>query len=541
MRRVLTVLAAVVLGAVLAACGGSAPVRQPCPAGKICLELGNDAEPVSLDPHKITGTWEDRVVGDLFVGLTQGDPQGRPIPGMATSWETTPDGLTWTFHLRDAKWSDGVPVTAGDFVFALRRLMDPKTAAEYASLLYFINNAEAVNAGKLPTTALGVTAIDPHTLRIVLVHPAPYLTQLTMHMTMYPVPEHVVEKWGDAWSDPSHYVSNGPYKLVSWRLGDHIHVVKNPQFWDADKVCVDEVNYYPTTDPVSAERRVKRGELDANGSIQANRVAFLRQPDQMPAYVRVHTYLGVSYFAFNTKDVQAFKDRRVRIALAMSIDRDFIANKLDHGVVKPAYTFVPPGVANYRSPPPPVWASWPIERRQRAARALLAQAGYGPGRQLKIELKHSNTPGALLVMPSIQADWAAIGVKTTLAQEEGQIAYQDYRMRNFQVASAGWIGDYNDAMSFLYLQQSQTGMQNYGDYSNPAYDALLDKADHEPDVAKRAAYLARAERVMLADSPVTPTVFAVNTDLVNPRITGWVDNIIDQHRTRYLCVKGARR
>jgi oligopeptide transport system substrate-binding protein len=537
-RRVLATLMFAALCLSVTACGRSAPVRQPCPADKVCLELGNDAEPVSLDPHKITGTWEDRVVGDLFVGLTQADPQGRPVPGMATSWETTPDGLIWTFHLRDAKWSDGVPVTADDFVFALQRLMDPKTASEYASLLYFIQNAEAVNAGKAPLRALGVRAIDPHTLRIVLIHPAPYLPQLTMHMTMYPVPKHVVQRWGDAWSDPAHYVGNGAYKLVSWRLGDHIHVVKNPLFWDADKVCVDEVNYYPTTDPVAAERRVKRGELDANGSIQANRVAFLRQPGQMPDYVKVHTYLGTSYFAFNTRDVAAFKDRRVRIALAMSIDREFIADKLQHGVTKPAFTFVPPGVANYRSPPPPVWASWPIERRQRAAKVLLAQAGYGPSHPLKVELKHSNTPGALQVMPSIQADWRSIGVTTTLAQEEPAIAYQDYRVRNFQIASAGWIADYNDAMSFLYLQQSSTGTQNYGDYSNPTYDALLDRADHEPDVVKRAADLAQAERIMLSDSPVTPTVFAVNTDLVNPQITGWVDNIVDQHRTRYLCLKG---
>ena len=230
---VLTLIAAALL---LSACDGGKPVRQPCPAGKVCLELGNDAEPTSLDPHKISGAWEDRIVGDMMVGLTQDDPQGDPIPGMATSWETSPDGLVWTFHLRDAKWSDGVPVTADDFVFALRRLMDPKTAAEYASLMYIIKNGEAVNAGKLPLSALGVRAIDAHTLEITLVHPAPYLTQLTMHMTMYPVPRHVVEKWGDAWSQPGHYVSNGPYKLVSWKLGDHVQVVKNPLFWDAASV-----------------------------------------------------------------------------------------------------------------------------------------------------------------------------------------------------------------------------------------------------------------------------------------------------------------
>jgi oligopeptide transport system substrate-binding protein len=537
-RASLKILA--VLALVASTACGSPAARQPCPAGKICLELGNVAEPLSLDPQKIAGTWEDRIVGDLFVGLTEDDPQGRPVPGMATSWETSPDGLVWTFHLRDAKWSDGVPVTADDFVFALRRLMDPKTASEYVSLLYFIKNAEAINAGKLPPTALGVRAIDPHTLQITLIHPAPYFTQLTMHETMYPLPEHVIEKWGDAWTDPEHYVGNGPYKLVSWRLGDHVHVVKNPLFWDADKVCVDEADYYPTTDPVAAERRVKRGELDANTPIQYERVAFLRRPDQMPGYVRVHTFLGLYYFVFNTKDVAAFRDRRVRIALSMSIDRDFIAHKIQHGVTTPAYTLVPPGVANYRSPPPPVWASWPIERRQRAARVLLARAGYGPDHPLKIEIKQFNDPRTLQMVPSVQADWRAIGVTAALAQEEAAIVYQDFRLRNFQVGWAGWIADYNDAMSFLYLQRSSTGAMNYGGYDNPVYDGLLDQADHERDIARRAADLQRAEQTMLSDAPIAPVIFAVNTNLVNPRITGWVDNIVDQHRTRYLCVKGAR-
>ena len=535
MRGVLALLALAALA--LSACGEGPPVRPACPAGQVCLEMGNSADPVTLDPNKYSGTQEDRVGADLLVGLTQSDAQGRPVPGMATSWETSPDGKVWTFHLREAQWSDGVPVTADDFVFALRRLLDPKTGGEYASLMYIIQNAEAVNAGKLPLSALGVRAIDPRTLEIRLIHPAPYLPELAKHQTMYPIPRHVVERWGDAWSQPGHYVGNGPFKLVEWRLGDHIKVVKNPRYWDAASVCVDQINYYPTTDSVAAERRVRRGELDSNDRIEANRVAFLRQPDQIPGYPRVHTYLGIYYLAFNTKDVPAFHDRRVRIALDMSLDREFVADKLLRGVNKPAYTFTPPGLANYTAPPPPVWAAWPLERRQAAARVLLAQAGYGPANPLKVEIKTSNANVSQLVMPSIQSDWRAVGVRATLIQEEAQIAYQDFRLRDFQVANAAWIADYNDAMSFLYLQQSTTGAQNYGDYVNPAYDALLTQADNEPDAAKRAAILARAEALMLSDAPVAPYYFAVNTNLVNPRITGFTDNIVDQHRSRYLCVK----
>ena len=517
-----------------AGCTPQKAERPPCPAGQVCLLTGNGPEPISLDPHLITGTWEDRIVSDALVGLVQDDAAGEPIPGMAARWETSADGLVWTFYLRDAVWSDGVPVTAQDFVFSLRRILSPELASEYASLLYVIKNAQAVNEGRLAPVALGVRALSPRVLEIRLEHPAPYLPQLAKHQTMYPVPRHVVEKWGAAWSRPEHWVGNGPYVISAWRLGDYVKAVKNPRFWDARKVCVDQVYYYPTNDAISAERRVRRGELDLNTDIQSNRIALLRK--QMPAYVRTHTYLGVSYLAFNTK-VAALRDRRVRIALSMAIDRDFVARKLLRGGQTAAFTFVPPGVANYRTAAPPVWANWSFERRQAAARALLSQAGYGPPNPLRIEIKHRNSADPMLVMPSIQADWKAIGVEARLAQNETQIAYASYRSRDFQVADAAWVADYDDAMSFLYLQQSSTGPQNYGDYRNPVYDAWLAKADNEPDAARRAAFLARAEQAMLSDAPVAPIFFYVNKNLVSPNVTGWVDNLTDHHRTRYLCVK----
>jgi len=520
-----------------AGCAPGKPARPACPPGKVCLLKGNGSEPATLDPHKATGTWEDNIVSDVIVGLVTDDAAGRAIPGMAERWTTSPDGLTWTFYLRDALWSDGVPVTADDFVFSLRRIMLPDTASEYASLLYLIKNAQAVNEGKAAKETLGVRAITPKVLEITLEHPAPYLLELAKHQTMYPVPRHVVEKWGAAWSQPAHYVGNGPFRLTEWRLGDYVKVVKNPRFYDADKVCLDEIYYYPTNDAISAERRVKRGELDVNDDIQSNRIAFLRQ--QMPGYVRTHTYLGVAYLVFNTH-VPAFKDRRVRVALDMAIDRDFITRKLLRGGQVPAYTFVPPGVANYQPATPPVWAKWPLERRQAAARVLLAQAGYGPGSPLRTSIKHRNTPDPMLFMPAIQADWKAIGVHADLMQNETQIAYAAYRARDFEVADAAWIADFNDAMSFLYLQQSSTGAQNYGDYKSPVFDALLAKADHQPDAKLRANDLAEAEAVMLRDATVAPVFFYVNKNLVSPKVTGWVDNIIDHHRSKYLCFEGAK-
>ncbi len=518
-------------------CGPKTPSRTACPPGKVCLHIGNTSEPSSLDPHKITGTWEDQIVSDAIMGLTQDTADGEAVPGMAERWETSADGLTWTFYLRDAVWSDGVPVTADDFVFSWRRILLPSTASEYASLIYVLKGSQAIAEGRAAPETLGVRALGPKVLEIRLEHPAPYLLQLAKHQTMLPVPKHVVEKWGEAWSQPGHFVGNGAFIPVSWRLGDRVKSVKNPRFYDAAKVCVDEVYYYPTNDSVSAERRVKLGELDINTEIQSNHIAMLRE--EIPAYVRTHTYLGVAYLAFNIH-VPGLQDKRVRQALNMAIDREFITRKLLRGGQQPAYTFVPPGVANYQDVPPPAWASWPLERRQAEARRLLAAAGYGPGHPLKLEIKHRNTPDPMLMMPAIQAAWKDVGVEAALAQNETQIAYAAYRARDFQVADAAWIADYNDALSFLYLQQSSTGAQNYGDYNSPAFDALIARADNEPDASIRAGLLAQAETIMLDDATVAPIFFYVNKNLVSPKVTGWRDNLIDKHRVRYLCVQPSR-
>lgn len=523
----------------LAGCAPPAPAKPPCLQGQRCLHIGNTSEPVSLDPHLSTGTWEERIQSDMLVGLTQDGPDGSTIPGMAERWEVSPDGKTWTFHLRQALWSDGVPVTADDFVYGFRRVLDPKTASQYASLIYLVEGAQAVNEGKARPQTLGVRAVNARTFEVRLNHPAPYLPELTKHHVLFPVPKHVLERVGDAWIQPANFVGNGAYRLAEWRLGDYVRVVRNPRFYEADQVCIDQIFYYPTNNAISAERRVLRGELDINTDIQSNRIGWLRGQAASNPFVRTHTWLGVAYLAFNNGDRAvnpALKDVRVRRALAMAIDREFITGKLLRGGQLPAYSFVPPGVANYvAAPQEPYWAGWSLKQRQAEARRLLAQAGFGPNRPLRLDIKHRNTPDPMTFMPAVQADWKEIGVLATLTQNETQIAYQSYRLRDFDVADAAWIADYNDPMSFLYLQQSSTGLQNYGDYANPAYDALLAKADNEPDAARRAGYLAQAERIMLTDAPIAPIYFYVNKNLVRPGVTGWVDNLVDHHRARYLC------
>ena len=527
----------------LAGCQRRQASRPPCPAGEVCLEYGNTTEPSTLDPIKTTLTSEAAIVRELMEGLAANAPDGSPIPGMATSWETSADGLTWTFHLRDAKWSDGVPVTADDFVYAYRYGLDPKTAATYAYLLYVIKGAEAVNGGKAPPETLGATAVDAHTLRLTLAHPAPYLPQLLQHQSFAPVPAHVVRRWGAAWIQPGRHVSNGPYKLVSWRLGDSLRVEKNPLYYDADKVCIDRIDFYPTQDAVSAERRVKRGELDVNNTIVPSRVAYLRGPGHMGPFIRTHPYLSNTYLAFNVPDVPALRDARVRQAIAMAIDRAFLTRKLLRAGQIPTTAFVPPQIAGYLPPDAPhphvSWADWPLATRQAEARRLLALAGYGPERPLKIELKTANVTTSVLVAQAMQADLRTVGIEATLRQEEGQVAYRSFEAKDFQVGLLAWIADYSDPLTFLTLMKSDTGAQNYGGYANPRYDALLNEADHEPDGTRRAAILARAEQMMLDDTYIAPLWVGVNLNLLSPRVTGWVDNAVDVHPARYLCMRPA--
>ncbi|HKR88990.1 MAG TPA: peptide ABC transporter substrate-binding protein [Phenylobacterium sp.] len=533
-RRLLAVLAV----AGLCACQGGAQ-RPACPAGKVCLEYGDDSEPNTLDPSKAQLVAETLVIGDLMMGLATEAADGAVLPGMAERWETSPDGLTWTFQLRPARWSDGVPVTADDFVFAYRRILDPKTGSPYAYMVEILKNGAAANAGKAPLEAVGARALGPHTLELRLEHPAPYLPQLLTHQSFYPVPAHAVGRYGDGWVAPGRYVSNGAYQLVSWRLGDKITVEKNPQFFDAAHVCVDRINYYPAADYVAAERRVARGELDATTMFQSNRLQHIRET--LPGYARTHLWLSTGYITFNGHDPGPLRDRRVRRALSEAIDRRFITAELLRAGQTPAYAFVPPGTANAQAGPRTAWAGKSFAARQAEARALLAQAGYGPDNPLKLELKTATATDSMLLSQAVQADWRAIGVEAKILQTESQILFADLNARNFQVGFVNWIADFDDPLTFLGLFQSTTGAQNYGDYANPAYDALLAAADQEPDAKRRAALLARAEQTMLNDEAVAPVYFGVTRNLVSPRVTGWEGNMENRHRARWLCVRSPER
>jgi oligopeptide transport system substrate-binding protein len=541
--RSLFALAAILIGLSLTACQPQRVARPACPAGERCLEYGIASEPVSLDPQVTQSVYEAAIDRELFDGLYTDAPDGTPVLGAADKVTTSPDGLTWTFHLRPAKWSDGQPVTAQDFVYSYRRILDPKTASPYAYLVYLLKNAEPINGGKADPATLGAVALDPQTLQLTLEHPAPFLPQILKHQSFFPVPEHAIDRWGATWIEPGHFASNGAYTLGDWQLGNRVRLIKNPYFHDAAKVCFDRVDFTPTPDSVTAERRVLRGELDLNAGIQGNRIPRLRANPTSAPYVHSHPYLSTGYMIFNTRDVPALQDRRVRMAIDMSIDRQFITAKLGRAGQVPTASFVPRGIAGYLPPsaahPQPVWANWPLARRTAAARALMREAGYGPDHPLKLEMKMFASPDTLTFAQAVQADLQGIWVDTTFRQEDGAVIFTSFSIRDFQLGLVSWVADYDDPTTFLTLMKSDTGAQNYGDYDNPAYDALLAKADHDADGVSRARYLAQAEQMGLNDVNVAPMYNGVNLNLVSPRIVGWVDNDSNIHPIRDLCPNAA--
>lgn len=533
---VATASAALILA--LAACGGGGTKEKP---GDVpTLRRGISAKVDTLDPHKSSAQWENIVIGDMLIGLTTDGPDGKPVPGMAESWETDATGTVWTFKLGDYAWSDGTPVTANDFVYALRRIQKPEIASQYASMLWLIKNAEEVNSGALPPEELGARAIDDKTLELTLEYPAPYLPGLLTHYTTFPVPQHVVEQFGDAWIQPENIVVNGPYKLVYWRTGDQLVAEKNPTGFGAAEACFDRVAYFEIENEAAYENKIAAGEMDINNVFSGPRKAELEA--KFPGWVRTYPGLLTTYWSFN-QTKPPFNDLRVREALALALDREFMVRNVLTPGFEPAYAFVPPGISNYDVPRPQVsWKDMPRPERLAEAKRLLEEAGYGPNKPLKFEFIHRSTGDNPKVAPVAQQNWAEIApwVEPVIVKQDTKVLYARLRQTDFEISDGAWLADYDDPLNYLYLLQSTTGQQNYGKYSNPEYDALLAQSNMEQDLAKRAEIFAQAEKIMLEEFPITPMWVQVTQNLVDPTLTGWVDNAKDNHRSRFLCREGMK-
>jgi oligopeptide transport system substrate-binding protein len=510
---------------------GAVVAVTPAAAEKM-LRIANLGEPETLDPHKTSTTVESNILRNLFEGLVVQDPRGNVAPGVAENWSTSPDGLTYTFHLRgNAKWSNGEPVAADDFVFSLRRIEDPKVNSQYAEVLYPIRNAEEVNTGKAELTALGVKALDRATVEITLKAPTPYFLQLLTHQTALPVNAKAVAEFGAEWVRPGKMVSNGAYLLADARPGAQIRIVKNPHYWDAAKVSIDTVVFDPSEDRGNVLRRYRAGELDIiYEDLPNDQLDWLRQ--NMAKELHVAPYAGVYYFSFNmTKP--PFNDLRVRQALAMAVNREVLVERITLAGELPAYGFVPDGTANYMSQKFS-WAGMSQSAREAEAVKLMREAGYGPGKPLKFELAYNTSENHKKIAVALAAMWKKLGVEVELVNSELKVHYANLRQGDFQLGRAGWIADYNDAQNFLFLAQTSTRQQNFSRFSNPDYDRLMDQASVTSDAAARAKLLEQAEAILLREVPVLPLFFYVSKSLVSPKVTGWVDNPFNVHSARDL-------
>jgi oligopeptide transport system substrate-binding protein len=501
------------------------------------LNRGNGAEPDSLDPHKAQGNWEGNIIGDMFIGLMTEDIASNPIPGTATSYSASPDGLVYTFTLRDHFWSDGKPVTAHDYVFSLRRIMDPKTAGQYATILYAIKNAEAVNGGRLPLSALGARAIDDKTLEISFNVEVPYIAQLLTHFSSFAVPQHVVEKHGDRWLDPANIVVNGPYILKEWIASDHVLLVKNPHFYDAKNVIIEKVYYYPTPDYSAALKRFRAGELDTNNAVPSQEIDWVRT--NLPHSLRVTPWMATEYLQFNVLR-KPFNDVRVRKAVSMAIDREIIATRVMRGGERAAYEFVPPDMPGYPGKAHCDFQFTPMNVRIEQAKALLAQAGYNENNPLTFDYNFQDQTDRRLVAVALQSMWKDIGAQVRLAAAETPVHYNLMRKQEFFVAAAGWSSDYRDAKDWLMLWQTVSRDMNYGRYSNPKYDSLIDQSDRTADLVRRGILLQEAEQITLDDVAYAPVFHNTLRMLISPEVKGWINNNLGINRSRYLSLDRAQ-
>lgn len=506
---------------------------------EVVLNRGNSGgEPNSLDPHFTQGTWENFIVGDLLEGLVTEDLNGELIPGAAESWTVSPDGLTWTFKMRKgAVWSDGTPVTANDFVFSWKRLLDPAIAAQYASILYPVKNAEAVNGGTLPMDQLGISAPDAETLVVTLDHPAPYFDGIVAHQATFPVPSWQVEKHGRNWISPGNFVSNGPFTLRDRRVNEYVRLAKNPSYYDAANVKVDVVNWIPQNDFTSGVKQFRIGEFDIYDAYPNQQFRTLKA--ELGDQVTAAPYLGVSYVVFNQRR-KPFDDVRVRKALSLAIDRQTITERIYQLGEPVACALVPPETANYEkgaSSPDCAFATQP--ERVAAARALLEEAGYGPSNSLSFTLNTTADSDARRAAAVMQAMWRSIGVRVELETNQPSIHYnQHLQTANFEVGTAAWIGDYNDPETFLFMFETSNKGFNYGGWSNAQYDELMRQQRLEPDAVKRAGLMRQAEQILLDDYGAAPTRFRLNPFLVKPYLKGWVGNIRGVNRSRWMSIEG---
>jgi oligopeptide transport system substrate-binding protein len=521
---------------------GALALMMSSAALAVTLNLGNGGEPGSLDPHKVSGDWENRIVSEYLEGLVTEDAQAKAIAGQAESWTISDDGLVYTFKIRgDAVWSDNVPVTAQNWVDAFQRLFDPKTASEYAYLQYPIKNSSKIAAGEITDfSQLGVKAVDDKTLEITLEAATPYFLDALAHYTAFPIRKDIIEKFGDQWTQPANIVGNGPYKIVEWVPGSYLRGVKSDTYYGKADLKIDEIRWDNTEDLTAALNRYRAGELDILTDFPADQYKFLE--DNYPGQAHVAPFLGIYYYVLN-QSKPPLDNVNIRKALSISVLRDVIGPDVLGTGELPAYGWVPPGTGNYEGTPyAPDWAEMPYDQRVEEAKKLMTEAGYGPDKPLKLQLRYNTNENHKRIAVAITDMWKQIGVEVELFNAETAVHYDALRAGDFNVGRAGWLLDYDDASNTLDLLKTGTKGtdgtinwgNNYGRYSDPKFDELMTAASSELDLVKRAGQMHEAEKIAMDAFAAIPIYWYVSKNVVSPKVTGFEDNAKDIHRVRWM-------
>ena len=520
--------------------GAVSGCSNDAPDSGIVLQRGIPTDPESLDHHKARSTQAAEVLRDLGEGLLAYSSSGELVPAAAERWDVSADGLTYTFHLRsEARWSNGDPVTAEHFVHGLRRLVTPATGAFYANMLAAIVNAPEIVSGTLSPESLGVAAPDERTVVLKLARPTPYLLSLLTHPSTFPLHPSVIEKHGDGFARPGKLLSSGAYVLNAWVPGSVLELRRNEHYWNNAQTALDGVNYHIVVQDAAELNRYRAGELHITSTVPPDNFSELKA--QFGSELHVAPYLGIYYYGFNLSK-PPFKDNpELRQALSMAIDREQLAAKVTGRGEAPAFSWVPPGVKSYE-PTVLSFASLAREERETLARRLYKEAGYSNAKPLKVELRYNTSDTNKKIAVAVQSMWhGVLGVQTTLINEEFQVLLSNMRDAEVtQVFRSSWMGDYNDAFTFLSVLQAGSAA-NMPRYENDEYESLLERAANQIDAGRRRLYLEEAERVMLADHPVIPVYFYVSKHLVSPTVSGWGDNVLDYHYSQHLSLSASKQ
>ena len=492
----------------------------------------NGTEPGTLDPHRAEGVPASNVLRDLFEGLVMEDPSGAYISGAAESWSLSEDAKTYVFKMREnGKWSNGDVVTAEDFVYGLRRSVDPATLSNYSSMLYPIKNARDIVLGKRSSETLGVRANGPTTLIIELEGPTPYFLSLLTHSTTYATHRPSVEKFGARFTRPGNLVGNGAFKLEEWRVQSHIKLVRNTEYWDNKNTTLEEVYYYPIDDVNSSFKRYRAQELDFTETVLAEQLPWIRQC--LPGDLKISPYFGSYYYGFNNTQPPFKNKPKLRTALSMAVDRNVITDIILGAGQIPAYSLVP-SVKTFKAVPAN-WSQWTQEQRNQEAQRLYSEAGFSKEKPLEVEILYNTSDNHKRIALAIAAMWKqTLGVKTTLRNQEWKVFLETRRLKQgTQVYRAGWIGDYDDPYTFSQLLHSENEMNHPG-YSSEEYDELINLAATKNAGESRLDVLRQAEKTMLEDMPIIPIYFYVSQHLIKPQVSGLEGNVMDHHYSKYV-------